>query len=82
MMRMLRALWLVVAHDLLEDRYMDDVTGIFFLCFVRNGAQLWKFLLDYFRIKASESLAKTFSRNYLQRRKMEKRRQKKLGLTT
>ena len=24
---MLRALWLVVAHDLLEYRYMEDVTG-------------------------------------------------------
>ena len=59
----------VVAHDLLEDRYIDDVTGIFFLCFVRNGAQLWKFLWDYFRTKASESLAKTFSRSYLQTKK-------------
>ena len=48
---MLRALWLVVAHDLLEDRYMDDVTGIFFLCFVRNGAQLWKFCEIIFGLK-------------------------------
>ena len=28
---MLRALWLVVAHDLLEFRYMDVVTGNLFL---------------------------------------------------
>ena len=28
---MLRALWLVVAHDLLEYRYMDVVTGNLFL---------------------------------------------------
>ena len=28
---MLRALWLVVAHDLLDYRYMDVVTGNLFL---------------------------------------------------
>ena len=47
---MLRALWLVVAHDLLEDRYMDDVTGnSVFVLF--NMAAGWKFLFDYFWLK-------------------------------
>ena len=36
---MLRTLQLVVAHDLLEYRYMDDVTGNVFLCFVQHGAR-------------------------------------------
>ena len=40
---MLRALWLVVAHDLLEDRYMNDVTGNFFLFFVQQGARVENF---------------------------------------
>ena len=40
MMWIIRALWLVVAHDLSEDRYMDDVTGsFFFYCFVQHGAR-------------------------------------------
>ena len=33
MMWMLRALWLVVAHDLLEYRYMDNVTENLFSLF-------------------------------------------------
>ena len=36
MMSMLRALLLVVAHDLLECRYMDDVTGNLFSLFVKH----------------------------------------------
>ena len=54
---MLRALRLVVAHDLLEDRYMDDVTGNFFLCFVQHGARV-KIFVRLFLIKASEGLKK------------------------
>ena len=36
---MLRALWLVVAHDLLEYRYMDVVTGNLFLLLLLNMAR-------------------------------------------
>ena len=37
---MLRSLWLVVAHDLLEYRYMDNVTeNLFYLCFFFNMAR-------------------------------------------
>ena len=32
-MWMLPALWLVIAYDLLEYRYMDDVMGDFFVLF-------------------------------------------------
>ena len=64
-------LWLVVAHDLLEYRYME----ICFLCpcFVQHGARFW----DYFGLMPR----KKSSRSYLKRRKMEKRRQNEL-LTT
>ena len=54
---MLRALRLVVAHDLLEDRYMDDVRGNFFLCFVQHGPRV-KIFVRLFLIKASEGLEK------------------------
>ena len=54
---MLRALRLVVAHDLLEYRYIDDVTGNFFLCFVQHGARV-KIFVRLFMIKASEGLVK------------------------
>ena len=66
-------LWLVAVHDLLEYRYMK----ICFLCscFVRHGMRFWKW--DYFGLMPR----KKCSRSYLQRRKMEKRRQKEL-LTT
>ena len=47
MMWMLRALWLVVAHDLLEYRYMDDVKGNLFslFCSTSLGASVipWEF---------------------------------------
>ena len=36
---MLRALWLVVAHDLLEYRYMDNVTDNLFYLFFFNMAR-------------------------------------------
>ena len=52
MMWIIRALWLVVAHDLSEDRYMDDVKeNFFFDCFVQHGARFWKCLWDYFGLK-------------------------------
>ena len=56
MMWMLRALWLVVAHDLSEYRYMDDVTRNLFSLFCST----WRVVLNMFvrlsRIKASEIL--------------------------
>ena len=77
MMWKLRAQWLVVAHDLSEDRYMDDVMETCFLCVVQNGARFWKSLWDYFGQKHRKNL----SRSYLQRRKMEKRKHKELFTT-
>ena len=80
MMWMLHALWLVVTHDLLEDRYMDDVGKlVFFVLFnmARGFENVCEIISDWGKWK----LRKKFSRSYLQRRKMEKRRPKKL-LTT
>ena len=80
MMGMLRALWLVVVHDLLEYRYMDDVTGNLFslFCSTWHGFEnVCEIISDWGKWK----LRKKFSRSYLRRRKMEKGRPKKL-LTT
>ena len=58
MMWILRALWLVVAHDLSEYRYMDDITRnlLFFVLF--NWRAVLKMFVRLFPIKASESLEK------------------------
>ena len=72
MVWMLRALWLVVALDLSGYRHKGDVTGTCFL-FVQHGARFWKCLWDYFGLKQVKA-SKNLSRNYLQRRKMEKLR--------
>ena len=45
-----------------------------FLCFVQHDARVWKCLRDYFGLRKLKPW-KTFSRSYLQRRKIEKRRQ-------
>ena len=45
-----------------------------FLCFVQHGAQFWKCLWDNFGLSKWKPLKK-FSNSYLQRRKLEKRRQ-------
>ena len=68
----LPALWLVVAHDLLEYRYIDDVTGDLISLFCSTWRAVLKMFVRLFLIKASENLEK---------RKMEKPRQKEL-LTT
>ena len=73
MMWMLRATWLVVAHDLLEYRHTDDVKGILFSL---PFSSTW----DYFEFSRCNP-PNSFSRNYLQRGKMENRRQKEF-LTT
>ena len=44
MMWMLRALWLVLAHDLLEYRYMDDITRNLFSLFCST----WRAVLKMF----------------------------------
>ena len=45
-----------------------------FLCFVQHDARVWKCLCDYFGLRKFKPW-KTFRRSYLQRRKIEKRRQ-------
>ena len=52
---MLCALWLVIARDLLEYRYMDDVKGNLFSLFnvARGFENVCEIILDF---KASESL--------------------------
>ena len=56
MMWMLRALWLVVAHDLSEDSYMDDVTRNLFSLFCSTWRAVLKMFVRLLRIKASEIL--------------------------
>ena len=63
MMWMPRALWLVVAHDLLEDLYIDYVTGNLFFVFVQHGARFWTCLWDYFGLKQVKAWTR-FSRSY------------------
>ena len=58
---MLRALWLVVAHDLLEYRYMDDVTGNLFSLFCSTWHAVLKMFVRLFRIEASESFGKSLA---------------------
>ena len=80
-MWMLRALWLVVAHDLSEYRYIDDVTRSLVCLFCSTWRAVLKMFVRLLRIKASWILRKKFNRSYLQETKMEKRGQKEL-LTT
>ena len=54
MMWMLRALWLVVFHDLSEYSYMDDVKGKLFFFVLFNMVR--GFVVRLRRIKASEIL--------------------------
>ena len=81
MMWMLRALWLVVAHDLLEYRYMNDVTGNLFSLFLFNMARGFENVCEIISDWGKWKLRKNFSGKYLLRRKMEKRRPKKLLAT-
>ena len=61
-MYMLLALLLVVAHDLSEYRYMDDVTRNLFSLFCSTWRAVLKMFVRLFRIKASESLEKHLAR--------------------
>ena len=58
-MWMLRALWLVVAYDLSEYSYMDDVTQNLFCLFCSTWLAVLKMFVRLFRIKASEILEKS-----------------------
>ena len=55
MMWMLFALWLVVAHDLSEYRYMVDVTANLFSLFCSTWRLVLKMFVRFFRINASKS---------------------------
>ena len=57
MMWMLRALWLVVAHDLSE--YMDDVTRNLFSLLCSTWRTVLKMFVKLLRIKESELLEKS-----------------------
>ena len=61
-MWMIRALWLVVVRDLLEDRYLDDITRNLFSLFCSTWLTVLKMFLRLFRIKANESLDKGLAR--------------------
>ena len=58
MMWILRALWLVVAHDLLEYRYVDDVTGNLLIFVLFKMARGFENVLEIIADKASENLEK------------------------
>ena len=55
---MLRALLLVVAHDLLENKYMDDVTRNMYFFVLFKWRAVLKIFLRLFRIKQAESVEK------------------------
>ena len=81
-MWILHAVLLVVAHDLLEYRYVGDVMGNLFLLFCSTFTVVIMFV-RLFHAKASEKLKKKGLAGaiILQKRKVEKRRRKEL-LTT
>ena len=67
-------------NHLLGYRYMNNVRGNLFSLLCLTWRALFKMLWDYFGLSKWKP-RKKFSRSYLQRRKIEKRRQKEL-LTT
>ena len=79
---MLRALWLVVAYDLLEYRYIDDVTGNLFPLFcstymARGFENVCE--MTVFRIKASDwASTKTLQELFTKKRNGEKERKRAL----
>ena len=62
---MLRTLQLVITHDLLEYRYMDDVTGNVFSLFCSTWRAILKMFVRLIWIQASESREKKISKSYL-----------------
>ena len=81
-MWILHAVLLVVAHDLLEYRYVGDVMGNLFLLFCSTFTVVIMFV-RLFHAKASEKLRKKGLAGaiILQKRKVEKRRRKELFTT-
>ena len=72
---------MVVAHDLLEYRYIDDVTGDLISLFCSTWRAVLKMFVRLFLIKASENLEKSLGGAIYKKRKMEKPRQKELSTT-
>ena len=68
-MYMLLALLLVVAHDLSEYRYMDDVTRNLFCLFFSTWCAVLKMFVRLFQIKASEILEKKVQQELFTREK-------------
>ena len=69
---MLRALWLVVAHDLLVQKRTVNVMGNLGVFFVlSNMAQFWNCLRDHFVLRKWVRLEKRFSRSCLLVRKTD-----------
>ena len=65
-------LWLVVAYDLSEYRYIDDVTGNLFSLFCSTWGAVLKMFVRLFRIKASKSLEKRWAGAIYKREKWRK----------
>ena len=77
---MLRALWLVVTHDLLEYRYMHDITGNLFSLFCLTCRAVLKMFVRLFRIKGKWKRRKT-SQELFTKKKNGERREKELFTT-
>ena len=58
---MLCTLWLVIAHNLLEYRYLDDVTGKFLFFVLLNTARGFENVCEIISDKTSESLQKSLA---------------------
>ena len=72
MMWMQRALWLVVAHELLEYRYMDDVTRNLFNLFCSKWRAVLKILVRLFRIKQVKASKKAKQELFTKRKNGER----------
>ena len=70
-MWMLRALWLVIAHNLLEYRYMDDVIGNFVFFVLLNTACCFENVWEIISDKTSESLQKSLAGAVYKERKQK-----------
>ena len=70
---------MVVAHDLLEYRYMDDVTGNLFSLFCSTWRAILKMFVTFW-IKASESLEKKKIARAIYKEKKWRKGEKKSSL--
>ena len=60
-MWMLCTLWLVIAHNLVEYRFMDDTTGNFVFFVLLNTARCFENVCEIILDKTSESLQKSLA---------------------